>query len=279
MTSTQMMMTREELLEYAALDAFGLLDEYDADRYNRSFHDAAAAVQDEIRRLQAELTIDPTLIAVDEEPPFALRERVLAAVAAAIEREEAQLAPLATIGRGRHNESGYEFDRARYASAGMFWRAATFVLAAGALVMAYFWSGAVGKNEDLIGYIIHERSEEQVAKYLGDDYTDFVKHANGAPLVLRPVAGDFPGTATLYVKSASESKSGTAFLLATALPTLPNNGRYSLRAKIGETWETIRTFASNGVIDGLRLENLTAAALASTSWEIVDASGKTVLTA
>ena len=42
-------MTREELLELAALDAFGLLDDYEAALFTRSFHHAPVAVQDEIR--------------------------------------------------------------------------------------------------------------------------------------------------------------------------------------------------------------------------------------
>ncbi len=41
-------MTRKELLELAALDVLGLLDEYEAAYYTRSFHHAPASVQDEI---------------------------------------------------------------------------------------------------------------------------------------------------------------------------------------------------------------------------------------
>ena len=78
------LMTREQLLELAALDALGLLDEYEAALYNRSFHDAPAAVQEEIQRLQALVANDETL-RVDEEPDPSLRARVLTAVAKAIE--------------------------------------------------------------------------------------------------------------------------------------------------------------------------------------------------
>ncbi len=51
-------MTRQELLELAALDALGLLDRYEAALYTRSFHHASAPVQDEIVRLQAEIASD-----------------------------------------------------------------------------------------------------------------------------------------------------------------------------------------------------------------------------
>ena len=64
--TSQTLLSREELLELAALDAFGLLDEYEAAIFSRSFHHAPAAVQDEVRQLQAEIAADPSLLpAVD----------------------------------------------------------------------------------------------------------------------------------------------------------------------------------------------------------------------
>ena len=97
-------MTRQELLELAALDALGLLDRYEAALYTRSFHHASAPVQDEIVRLQAEIASDETLLPVDE-PDGSLRERVLRKVAEAIEAEASEFAPLATIGRRRRGST------------------------------------------------------------------------------------------------------------------------------------------------------------------------------
>ena len=68
MTSSEPM-TQRELLELAALDALGLLDEFEAAYYTRSFHDAPATVQDEIKRLQAELATDQRLLPGDEPDP------------------------------------------------------------------------------------------------------------------------------------------------------------------------------------------------------------------
>lgn len=272
------MMSREELLEYAALDAFALLDEYDGDRYTRAFNDAPVALQDEVRRLQADLSTDPSFITSDEDAPFALRERVLAAVAAAIEREEAQLAPLATIGRSRQHDFDLPARRGRFASAGMFWRAAAFVLAACGLVMAYAWSGAVRQSDDLIKYVTRERDVSQIAQYLGDDFQAFIKHSQGDARVLRPVSDTFPGTATLYVKTADDGKQ-SAFVLATALPA---NHRYTLKVRVADAWQEVQNFVSSGVIDGLHLEHLSATVLASAataSWQIVDEAGAVVLQA
>ncbi len=63
-------MTREELIELAALDALGLLDEYESALFTRSFHHAPAAVQKEIKDLQAAVTADPSLL------PTAIEEMV-----------------------------------------------------------------------------------------------------------------------------------------------------------------------------------------------------------
>ena len=136
MTSSEPM-TQRELLELAALDALGLLDEFEAAYYTRSYHDAPATIQDEIKRIQAELAADPRLLPGDEPDP-GLRERVLKAVAQAIEREESRLAPLATIGRRRAGELRRE-GRFRLQASGQFWRAACFVLAGVAVVFSLFW--------------------------------------------------------------------------------------------------------------------------------------------
>lgn len=275
MNSPQMM-SREELLEFAALDTFGLLDDYDSDRYTRGYHDAPAALQDEIKRLQADLTTDPSFITSDEEPPFSLRERVLAAVAAAIEREEAQLAPLATIGRGRHEEFAGLSRRGRLLASGQFWRAAAFVLAACGIVMAYAWSGAVRQNDDLIKYAIGKRDVSTIAQYLGDDLDAFIKHSGSPARVLRPVNDEFPGTAMMYVKSNPDG-TGSAVLIGMALPA---NQRFSLRVKVADAWDTLGHVVSSGVVDSLHVDRLSAALLASVSsasLQIVDEAGTVVL--
>ncbi|MHC4447842.1 MAG: hypothetical protein ACYSXF_08695, partial [Planctomycetota bacterium] len=86
-------LTREDLLELAALDALGLLDEFDTAHYTRSFHDAPAAVQDEIKQRQAELAADTTLLP-EEGPTPSLRQRVLDVVGEAVEQKDQELAPL-----------------------------------------------------------------------------------------------------------------------------------------------------------------------------------------
>ena len=83
MTSVEPM-TQRQLLELASLDALGLLDDIESTAYTRSFHHAPATVQDEVLRLQAEIASEHLLLP-GEEPDPQLRERVLRAVADAIE--------------------------------------------------------------------------------------------------------------------------------------------------------------------------------------------------
>ncbi|MDZ4828565.1 MAG: hypothetical protein SGJ09_00015 [Phycisphaerae bacterium] len=91
-------MSRDELLDLAPLDAFGLLDEYEAALFHRSFHHAPASVQVEVRTLQSELVQDPAFLSVDE-PRGLLRQKVLLRVQEEIEETAEQLQPLAHIGQ------------------------------------------------------------------------------------------------------------------------------------------------------------------------------------
>ena len=139
-------MTIKELLELAALDAFGLLDEYEGALYTESFHHAPATVQDDIKRLQAQIASDESLLPIDEPDP-ALRDRVLAAVAKAIEADSSKLAPLATIGRPRRTAP--ETAQRVLSASGQFWRAASFVLAGTLLATAYLWSDSYRASQQI----------------------------------------------------------------------------------------------------------------------------------
>ncbi len=265
-------MSREELLDLAALDAFGLLDEYDAALYTRSFHHAPATVQDEIRRVQAELAIDPSLLSASDEPPAELRARVLAAVAAAREREEAQLAPLATIGRPRAGESEYPAQRVRFAASGLFWRAATFVLASAVIAMAYSWYTAVQTNVRLAEIALSKGVEDQLRELMGEDFTAFIKTGNSNKTIHAiPLRGSEAAHATLYVNESD----GVAFLLATGLPPSGPNQHYTLIVEGRE----VKQFASNGLVAGVRVDGLSREMMASTSWTIKNDAGDVVLSA
>jgi hypothetical protein len=88
-----------DLRAEAMLDAMGMLDEVDAAAFERSFRDAAPAVQAELRELQAAVAADPAFLSQDDEPSAGLKARTMARVMTAIDRQDEDFAPIAHIGR------------------------------------------------------------------------------------------------------------------------------------------------------------------------------------
>ncbi|MHC4129143.1 MAG: hypothetical protein ACYSUA_13415 [Planctomycetota bacterium] len=269
MTSSEPMSQRE-LLELAALDALGLLDEFEAAYYTRSFHDAPATVQDEIKRLQAELATDQRLLPGDEPDP-GLRERVLRAVAQAIERDESRLAPLATIGRRRggepRGESGF-----RLRASGQFWRAACFVLAGVAVVFALFWVQAQNYVNALseIAYIDNtERVLEDLIgptfkTYLFDPETEFVR------LMPEQTGSEIRGLICI------NEQTGRAFLVTDGLAQAGGDA-YTLSLQDDSGERDVRRFGSTGGAQGFPLGSVQVTALAAAQWKILDAAGTVIL--
>ena len=92
--------SRDELRELATLEVIGCLDEVESARLERLFEAARPSVQSEVRALQAQIAVEPSLRSA-EAVPEDLRLRVLARLATAIEEAERAQAPLASIGRVR----------------------------------------------------------------------------------------------------------------------------------------------------------------------------------
>jgi hypothetical protein len=261
-------MTREELLELAALDAFGLLDEYEAALYSRSFHHAPVAVQDEIRDVQAALASEEALLP-NVEPDPGLRQRVLQAVNEAIEADSLRLAPLAMIGRARRDDEPAR-GPFRLISAGQVWRAATFVLAGSLLVVLYFGIQFYDRNEQITDYALGQRTYDQVRELLGPDLLDYIHNPNCSTVRLLPVDQRSAMNAVVFVNEST----GEGFLYAFAVdPDAP----YTLVAT-GPGGETIRQeFTATNAIHGVRLTGIDTTLLGSLSWSIADASGMVVL--
>ena len=264
-------MTRQELLELAALDALGLLDRYEAALYTRSFHHASAPVQDEIVRLQAEIASDESLLPLDE-PDGTLRERVLRKVAEAIESEASEFAPLATIGRRRRgsNESG---GRSSFGTSGPFWRAAAFILAGTVVVLAYFWTDAMKEHNELAKIALIRLTDVQLNQEVGPGITGFIFDDNVQRVVLKPPAGtNTTFEAVLFVNP----ETGEAFLVT-------NNFDYNLDPTYAVNLtpadgppDPRLAFMSTGGLDGFRFD-FVAAALTSATWTITKINSEVVL--
>jgi hypothetical protein len=98
-------MTTHELLELAALDALGLLDDDEREAFDRAFRAAAPALQAQVRREQTRIARDESLLP-PVDPPIGLKARVLAAWREAVEamslrgRRAGRFMPLLLPSRG-----------------------------------------------------------------------------------------------------------------------------------------------------------------------------------
>ena len=270
--TTPKSMSIKELMELAALDAFGLLDEYETDLYSRSFHHAPASVQDEIVRIQAELVANESLLP-NESPDAGLRARVLEAVARAIEEEDTTtLAPLASIG-GRLSYIPVA-PRPRLALSGQFWRAAALLLASTTLVMTFFWAEARNEGSRIAMLALDQNMILQLEKEIGPTFREFLGNPSCERRVFRNKTPRTHAIGTLFVDRQTQS----AFLLLLDMPIIGSDDKYTLRARLEDgTYEDVRTFSGTSRNHGLRIDRLSFALLAVVSWEITDSSGVTLL--
>jgi len=149
--------TRDELLEFAAFEMLGVLDDVDIARFERALADAAPSIQAEVSALQARMAVDPLFHDESATPSASLGFRTKARLLEEIETEAANAAPIATIGprtgaRIRRDESTVittESMReilAEVASRNtsvrpqrqLYWRVASFFLLAGLCVSLSF---------------------------------------------------------------------------------------------------------------------------------------------
>ncbi len=264
-------MTPRELLELASLDALGLLDTVEEAVYTRSFHDAPATVQDEVLRRQAEIANDLLLLPADEPEPN-LRERVLKAVAAAVDRDELSLAPLARIGRRRRATDGETGSRFGLTGSGQFWRAACFVLAGVSLIMVYFL--AVGSQNSRELYIAAINDDTKKLEVLLDPRpTQFL--VDGSHKVpLSGVAGAVPYNVSLYINDTSGN-----ILILHDLPRTENN-EYVLQvvSEDGVTKQLL-AFRGRGSFGGLTVKDVSLDLIAAAArWQIATLDGMLILT-
>lgn len=271
-------MTRQELLELAALDGLGLLDSYEAALYTRSFHHAPVAVQDEILRLQAEIASDETLLP-DVEPDATLRERVLRKVAEAIEKVDAELAPLATIGKNRRTADGND-RRSSFRSSGPFWRAAAFILTGSLAVTGYFLMSAKQSLDEMAMLALINLTSDQLKQQIGPDITDFILDERVEKIALKAVKADSKFEAVLFVNA----EAGTAFLVTNSF-TRALDPTYTLQVSVSKKEPAnVLTFMSTGALDGFRTDAIkyasaiTTAMITTATWQITDAAGNILLT-
>lgn len=126
-------MTAKELLEFAVVDAFGLLDEDDRIAFDRGYNAAPATLRDLIWSQQARAA-DCLDMLPDDDAPDALRDRTLGRIGAEIARKS-RPAPGPEVHRVAHEPAvrAPRLQRARRVNAG--WRVATVAMSVAAVVL------------------------------------------------------------------------------------------------------------------------------------------------
>ncbi|MEN9641896.1 MAG: hypothetical protein RIR77_1085 [Planctomycetota bacterium] len=283
-----------DLRALAVLDALGLLDDVDAAQFDRAFRDSPAALQAELRVIQAAAVADPAFLAT-EEPSPELKLQTLTRVMTAIEQQESQFAPIALIGRMASRgsrrvarsvdtkdlvEQAMELavlrkDVERFTVSSYYWRAASIALTAALTVALVFQLLNSGFALKVSEYALGNASPRQIFESLDHPgaLTRFERASFLRGLSSKDVtATTESGTLTLAV----DTTNGTLMGIAIGVKT----GKYTLRHRSDlNVITTVGTFVAVHGIWGaefkLALDN--AGLLKFGTMELVDSDGKVVM--
>jgi hypothetical protein len=233
-----------DLRAQGMLDALGMLDEVDAAQFDRAFRDAPPSVQSELRVLQAEVASDPAFLSASDEVPAAdLKVRTLARVMTEVERQEADFAPIAHIGRtatrGTRRSVGSidandlvqqamdlavaRADSDRFARSSRVWRAAAFALMAALVAALVFQVSTQSLAARITEFALGAASPRQIFDTL--DHPGALARMERA-VFHRGLSADSGAGGTLTL--AVDASAGKVFAVGLGLQV---GGRYTLRLR------------------------------------------------
>ena len=282
-----------DLRAHAMLDALGLLDEVDAARFDRAFRDAPASVQSELRELQAEVAADPAFLSSSDELPSPdLKVRTLARVMTEVDRQEADFAPIAHIGRtatrGARRSVGSidandlvqqamdlavaRADSDRFARSSRVWRAAAFALMAALVAALVFQVSTQSLAARITEFALGAASPRQIFDTL--DHPGALARMERAVFHRGLSAGSGSGgTLTLAV----DASAGKAFAVGLGLQV---GAQYTLRLRTeGGPARDLVTFVAQRPAWSVEFDAGSALVrdLGAGTLELVDARGEVVL--
>ncbi len=284
---------REEIYELAQLEVLGALESVDGARLERLFREASPAVQREVVDLQASLAVQSLLLPVIE-PERSLRLRVLASVAQAVEATDAELAPIASIGRPAaastamkssfHSESATAAHASeplpaladsRWRKSARHWRAAC-IAAIACLAAVMVFQVATARQAARIGELALQNSiSEELTNLLG-------KGRKGLNAVLDE------GCIVKGLVGATARENGSATVALT--PTLDEVRIVWIDLALGQVVslqsvdrqsgasQTVGTFMIEHQIGGTYLKLPMGAANANSDWRLLDQRGSVLFT-
>ncbi|MEM9083141.1 MAG: hypothetical protein AAGB34_06045 [Planctomycetota bacterium] len=226
--------TTEELIELAGLDAMGLLDESERERFDRSYDAAPPHVQAEIRRAQHRFASDHSLLP-EVEAPASLRSRVLMRV------REAMLSTAGTAG---------SISQAGVRSMLPIWRAAAIACGTAALVLGAYSMSVTDEANDILAQFNANQSQQQLLE-TSPRLREIYLSANKRDFNFLPASSDFQST-TLTARLMLDPDNGQAVLFIGGLPEA--FGEYSLVVQPADQAPT--RLADFPAIDGKAQVNL-----------------------
>jgi len=238
-------MNTKELLELASLDALGLLDEDERVEFEKAFRQAPASIREQIRREQARLACDESLLP-QVQLPATLRDKVLRRVREAIEAvrpSPAATGVLATI--HSHPASWSSRVSPLWRAACIGFATATVVLLSAGFYLQREWNGALAATTDAA-------FADLIREQMGSQFADVLLAPSARQVALRPASEQARGQATVLV----DPESGAGFLVARDLPAIEGRYRLVVADEQGKPLQTLADFASTGGLIGrpVRLE-------------------------
>lgn len=226
-----MSFTTRDLLEYASLDALGLLDEGEREEFERAFRTASPEVQAMVRREQTRTSdISDWLPAVDA--PAGLKARVLAAWRDAV----AAVAP-EPVGSITPAVPQFSFGL----RTGYIWRAACIGFATATLVLSGFFIWGLQLNNELRDQIVQNKTTADVSAF-GSGFRNVFFSATKRELALVPAAEGL--NANVQGRLIVDQESGAGVLAFQRLPT--DSGQYRVVIRTPKGDEVLANFKSTG---------------------------------
>lgn len=207
-------MKTQELLELAALDALGLLDDAEREAFDLAFRAAPPALQAQVRREQTRIAGDDSLLP-KVEAPLGLKARVLAAWRDAV--------GTVTEHRGT-KRSAAALSLARSRGISPLWRAGAIGCAAASVVLAVSMFNIRGEFATLDRVSKDISRQEYFAKEFGARFEQMFTSPRTMHVKFEPSASEVKAEAVLLI----DPSTGTGHLYARQLPPAP--GGYALVA-------------------------------------------------
>jgi len=194
----------KQLIELAVLDAHGLLEPIESDLFNRSFHDAPVAIQDEIIQMQRDIALDESLLP-NETPRASLKKDVLHVVAEAADQEAKRLAPLALIGaRASAIQGKLGSSKQTY-----IWRTAALVLFGVAVVLGIMAFESNKRANRVAQIAMNVNTTSTIAEVVGPEFRSFIDNPYCHVTRLEREDGDNDG----YLRVAINEKFGGGYVV------------------------------------------------------------------